>query len=171
MSLYVLEAQSLNQEGGIMVIPIQLTVLVHNEYIDQGPTHARVQLDDKLIEWLRKMERVVKRNKIEYIADNNCAPIYFYLDEGEDPPVLIKPGCNVECEMVVVKKGGFYWKGIIKHSDPAVHYETDLMSFNHLKDMIEFYNLPLSEMPKYINDDDYTKREISLQRMKGEHEV
>lgn len=160
-----------------MNIPIQLTVSVYNElsvyneFFDQEPTHARVQLDEKLIEWLRKMERVVKRNKIAYIADYECSPEYFYEDEGEDPPVFTEPGCIVECEMVVVRKGGFYWKGLIKHSDPEVHYKTDLMSFDHLKDLIEFYNLPLSEMPKYINDEDYSLKTIALQRMKGEQEV
>jgi hypothetical protein len=154
-----------------MNIPIQLTVSVYNEYLDQEPTHARIILDEKKIKWLRKMEGIVQLNDIAYIADYDCSPEYFYLDEGEDPPEFKEPDCSVECEMIVVRKGGFYWKGIIKHSDPAIHYETDAMSFDYLDELIEFYNLPLSEMPKHINDEDYTKQEIALQRMKGEKEV
>jgi hypothetical protein len=154
-----------------MNLPIQLTVSVYNEYLDQEPTHARIILDEEKIEWLRRMERVVKRNKIAYIADYDCSPEYFHLDEGEDPPVFQEPGCSLEHEMIVVKKGWFYWKGDIKYSDPVVNYKTDEVSFGYLDELIEFYNLPLSEMPKHINDEDYTKQEIALQRMKGEKEV
>lgn len=154
-----------------MNIPIQLTVSVYSEFLDQEPTHARMDIDEDLIKRLYKLERSVIRNKIAYVAFYDASPEYFYEDEGEDPPVFKEPGCSVECEMIVVRRGGFYWKGLIKHSEPASHYETEAMSLKDLKELIKFSELPLSEMPKYINDEDYSKREIALRRMKGEKEV
>ena len=151
-----------------MVIPLELAVSVYNEYLDQEPTHARVNLTEVQIKRFRDLEKVVIENDVAYLADYDASPEYFYLDEGEDPPEYKEPGCRVECEMIVVRKGGFYWKGIIKHSEPAIHYETDMISFVDLDKIIELYNLPLSEMPKFMNDEDYSKREIALHRMKGE---
>lgn len=151
-----------------MVIPIELSVSVYNEYLDQEPTHARVNLTEAQIKRFRDLEKVVIDNDVAYLADYDASLEYFYLDEGEDPPEYKEPGCSVECEMIVVRKGGFYWKGFIKHSNPAIHCETDMISFVDLDNIIKFYNLPLSEMPKYINDENYSKREIALRRMKGE---
>jgi hypothetical protein len=149
-----------------MIIPIELDVSIFNEYVEDINL-ARVDLTEGLIAWIRKMERLVKRHDIAYIADYECSPIYLYKDEGEDPPEIKPYDGSTECDMIVVRKGSFYWKGIIKHTD--VHIETDSMSLEDLDKLIKFYNEEPSEMlPKYINDEDYSTREIALRRMKGE---
>lgn len=149
-----------------MIIPLELTVSVLNEYVDDLHL-ARVDLTEELIAWIRKMERIVKRNDIAYIADYECSPEYFHKDESEDPAVITPYDGSLECEMIVVRKDNFFWKGIIKHTD--VHFETDSFNLEDLDELIKFYREEPTEMlPKYMNDEDYSTREIALRRMKGE---
>jgi hypothetical protein len=151
-----------------MVIPLEKEVYIYHSEVDTI-NRARIEIPDKLIEWLRKMRKIVIDNNIESIADYDASPEYFYVDDGEDPPEYKEPEDRVECEKIIVRQNEFYWKGLIKHSDPAIHFETEIISFNDLEDLIKFYEEePLKNMPKFINDDDYSKREIALHRMKGE---
>jgi hypothetical protein len=148
-----------------MVIPIELDVSIYNEYENDFNT-ARVDLGDQFIAWIRKMEKIVQDNDIAYIADYEASATFFQKDEDE--PTDIKPyDGSTECDMIVVRKGSFYWKGMIKHTD--VHFETESFSLEDLDELIKFYNEePVQNMPKYMNDEDYSKREIALRRMKGE---
>lgn len=151
-----------------MLIPIETEVTVYGEYVDEEPNIARTKLTEEKIAWLKKMQRVIKRNKIVYLTDYDCID-YFHKDETEEEEDSISEYTMVECEMVVVKKDGFFWKGVIKHSDPAVHYETELITFKYLDELIQFYtDTPANQLPKYIKDEDYSTREIALYRMKGE---
>lgn len=155
-----------------MIIPIQTEVLCFSEYYNESPSHARINLDEESIAWIKKMHRVVNRNKIAYISDYNSSPEYVNIEEDEHYSTATPSDCRMECEMIVVRNGSFYYNGIIKNSDPTIHYETEVIGINELNKLIRFATkTPLSEMPKYINDEDYSIREIALQRMKGEQGV
>lgn len=149
-----------------MIIPIELSVSVYNENVDDINL-AHVDLSEKLIAWIRKMEKVVRDNDVAYLADYDCSPVYLYKDEGEDPPEIKPYDGSTECDMIVIRKGSFYWKGIIKHTD--VNFETDSISLEYLDELIKFYiEEPIQNMPKYMNHEEYSKKEIALRRMKGE---
>jgi hypothetical protein len=155
-----------------MIIPIQTEVLCFSDYYDEAPSHARIDLNDKSIAWIKKMHRLVNRNDIAYLADYNCDPKYVKIEEDESDTTAQPLEFRVECEMIVVRKGGFYYKGIVKHSDPSIHYETESISIEWLNKLIRFATrTPLSKMPKYINDEDYSIREIALRAMKGEQGI
>ncbi len=155
-----------------MIIPILTEVLCLSEYFDEAPSHAKINLTEESFAWIKKMHRAVNRYKIAYIADYNGDPQFVNIEEGEHHNTATPSSCRMECEMIVVRKGSFYYKGIIKHSDPAIQYETEAISIKQIYKLIRFATkTPLSEMPKYINDEDYSLREIALQRMKREQGV
>jgi hypothetical protein len=145
-----------------MIIPIETSVTIYDEW-HATPTHLRVDLTEELIAWIKKMVSVVKRNKIAYLADYECSPEYFDNDDGE----LIPSGETLECVMIVVTDTEFYWKGVIKHTD--IKFESGTISIKDLNKLIRFYKDPdIDILPKCINDEDYSVREIALRRMRGE---
>jgi hypothetical protein len=146
-----------------MIIPIEATVNVMNEW-QTTPTHMRVELTVELLNWIRKMMRVVKRNKIAYLAEYECSPEYFNEDDRELNPCEE----SLECVMIVICKDEFYWKGLIKNTD--ISFESDTIPITRVDELIKFSQDPkeMENLPTYINDEDYSKREIALRRMRGE---
>jgi hypothetical protein len=149
-----------------MVIPIELSASISHEEICDFNL-ARIDLTEEKISWIKKMAGVVKDNDVAYIADYDSSPEYFNKDDSEDPPEITPYDGSTECDMIMVRKYSFFWKGLIKHT--SIHIDTDSMSLEALDELIKFYNEePLNNMPIYMNDDNYSKREIALRRMKGE---
>ena len=149
-----------------MVIPIELEAYINNDEICDFDL-CRIDLNEERISWIKKMAGVVKDNDVAYIADYDGSPEYFYKDDGEDPPKITRYDGSTECDMIMVRKDSFSWKGLIKHT--SIHIDTDSMSLKALDELIKFYNEePLNNMPMYMNDENYSKREIALRRMKGE---
>jgi len=146
-----------------MVIPIESSISITNEW-QCTPTHLRVDLTEQMIAWIRKMMWVVKRNKIVYIADYECSPEYFNEDDGELTPCEE----SLECVMIVICKDEFYWEGLIKNTD--VRFESDTIPIAMVDDLIKFSQDPeeTENLPKYIHDENYSKREIALRRMRGD---
>lgn len=146
-----------------MIIPIESDVYVYNDYADDIPTHIRVDINDELLTWIRKMEQIVQDNNIAYIADYEYSPKYIILMEDEDDPCEFT---DIECQMIVVRKGSFYWKGLIKHTN--INYESESISMEDIQEYIDFFNSPIKDMPMHIHDEDYSKKEIALRRMRGD---
>lgn len=146
------------------VIPIELSVSIFNDYVDDLNI-ARVTLTEELIAWIKKMEKIVQDNDIAYIADYECSPEYFQSDNDVPPEISPYEG-STECDMIVIRKGSFYWKGVIKHTD--VRFETESFSIEDIEEILKFYKEPLEDMPRYLHDEDYSKREIASYRMKGD---
>lgn len=150
-----------------MIIPIELPATIYDECIGGDLNTARINLTEDRIEWIKKMARIVKRNKIAHIADYDGSASYLKREDGEtDPDKFEDHDYRTECDMIIIKDNEFHWKGYIKHTEAVI--ETDEISIKALNKLIKFYKeTPLSQCPKYMNDEDYSKREIAKQRMKG----
>jgi len=150
-----------------MIIPIELPATIYDEGIGGDLNTARINLTEDRIEWIKKMARIVKRNKIAHIADYDGSASYLKREDGEtDPDKFEETDYRTECDMIIINDNEFHWKGYIKHTEAVI--ETDEISITALNDLIKFYKeTPLSQCPKYMNDEDYSKREIAKQRMKG----
>jgi len=98
--------------------------------------------------------------------DYDGAASYFDRQDEDEPENITPYDGGTECDMIVVRKLGFYWKGYLKGTN--IHIETDVLSMDDLNKLIRFYKKPIEEMPKHINDEDYSIKEIALRRMKGE---
>lgn len=153
-----------------MDIPLLLGVTIYSEFFDEGPTHATVDLNEELIQWLYRMLKIVEKEQLSFLAKGELTPEFIRQDESDDE-AKPTPFNDLECEKIYVSTTGFFWSGNIRHTSPAINYETDKIYWGDLEELIKIRDLPLSEMPKYINDKDYSKREIALQRMKGEQKV
>jgi hypothetical protein len=129
------------------MVPIILTlqVITVGGHLATHPTHLRVVLSDYLIARLQRMQRIVKRNKFDLISEYNGEPQY-----------LIKDGIyknyryGIEAETINVKSTHFYWQGNLVQSDTSV--KSSGFFFEDLNKILKIRNLPLTEMPKYIND-------------------
>jgi hypothetical protein len=148
-----------------MLIPIELEASIFHEEICDFNI-ARVNLTKERIAWIKKMERLVKRHDLAYVADYDGAALYFNRQDEDEPENITPYDGRTECDMIVVRKSGFYWKGCLKGT--SIHFETDVLSMDDLNKLIRFYKKPIEEMPKHINDEDYSFKEIALRRMKGE---
>ena len=149
-----------------MIIPIELPATIYDECIGGDLNTARINLTEDRIEWIKKMARIVKRNKIAHIADYDGSAEYLKREDGEtDPDKFEDHDYSTECDMIIIKDNEFHWKGYI-NTEAVI--ETDEISIKALNKLIKFYKeTPLSQCPKYMNDEDYSKREIAKQRMKG----
>ncbi len=150
-----------------MIIPIELSVTIDNENLSDINI-ARINLTESKIEWIKKMSRIVKRNKVAHISAYDCSATYLYRDDEEtDPDNVTEPDTNTECDMIVITDTGFYFKGYIKHTSDTISTESISIK-DGIDVLIKFYKeTPLNQCPKYLNDEDYSKREIAKQRMKG----
>lgn len=148
-----------------MIIPIELEVTIEYEYLN-SINLARVDLTESKIERIKKLSRIVKRNKVANIADYDGSVTYLYRVDETDPDTVEEPEDSTECDMIVVTDSGFHWKGYIRHS--GIRIETESMSIKALDELIKFYKeTPLNLCPKYLNEEDYSKREIAKRRMQG----
>lgn len=150
-------------KGGSMLIPIESKITTANEW-QSHPTHLRVNLTEELLAWIKKMMWVVKENKIAYIADYEYSPEYFNDYDGEKVPF----DGSLDCLMIVVGKDDFYWKGCLEDTD--INFDSQAIPITLVDDLIKFSQDPkeMEKLPTYINDEDYSKREIALRRMRGD---
>lgn len=146
-----------------MVVPIEKEVYIHHDEA-YNFNLARVSLDEEKIAWIKRMSDLVKKEEVVHIADYDSSADFFVKDEDEE---ITPYKGSTECNMIIVRKEGFYWKGLLKHT--SIQFETDMIYLDYLEDLIKFYKEePIKNMPKFINDEDYSKRGIALHRMKGE---
>lgn len=153
-----------------MNIPVKLEVTIYSEFFDEGPTHAKADINEELIQWLYKMRDLVKEHDLSFLARGELTPEFIRQNEDDEEAEPI-PFNDLECEKIYVSPIGFFWAGNIRHTSPTITYETLKIYWDDLEELIKIRDLPLSEMPKYLNDEDYSKREIALHRMKGEEKV
>ena len=148
-----------------MIIPIELEAIIQDENLS-SINLARVDLTESKIERIKKLSRIVKRNKVANISEYDCSVHYLYQVAETDPDSIEEPDDRTECDMLVVTDTGFYWKGYVKNS--GIRIETESISIKAIDELVKFYKeTPLNLCPKYLNEEDYSKREIAKRRMQG----
>lgn len=148
-----------------MIIPIELEADIEDENLN-SINLARIDLTESRIERIKKLSRIVKRNKVANISDYDGSVHYLYREDETDPDSITEPEDRTECDMLVVTDTGFHWKGYIRHT--SIRLETESISIKAIDELIKFYKeTPLNQCPKYLNEEDYSKREIAKRRMQG----
>jgi hypothetical protein len=116
-------------------------VRVHtlSEFYDDGPEYARVSVDRKTAEMIRKMQAAVLDLKCYCIETYDDTPDYkmpdleYPPDCDRDPETIPMKDWDgrYECSILHVTSHQFYWRALIKHTE--VHMETEAIDIKELK--------------------------------------
>lgn len=159
-------------------MPATYNVPVHvcNEYYDEGPTHARIVLDDKLIARLFLLQKVVKEHKFYAAEDWDVTPDL--LKGSEDDGGEEEWGGSTDCMVIKVTDDSFFWEWFIKNTD--VRCESESIDFKDLKEQIkendwvmrakksDLPRLAVLEAPAKDSLKYKSSRELVEKRLKGE---
>ncbi len=149
----------------MMTLSLKTNVSSNNDVAIEVPTHLTVPINETKYQWILKMMRFVKKNKIRSVVDYDATPDYLIIEDDENETSEREFNFGTECVMIHVCRDYVYWRGIIKHTD--VHFESNSISLEHIKSLIKFSEKPIEEMPLYLNDEDYELKYIAMERMKG----
>lgn len=145
-------------------VTLTSTVDVANEHATDIPNLARVTLSPAFIKRIRKLSEVVKQNDVAYVATYDYSINFFNREDTEDDNYSTTEwDGSAECVMLVVTSTGFYWKGLIKHTDWL--WETEGCSLKFLNEILAIAALPVGDMPTLMNDEDEDIRALARKRM------
>jgi hypothetical protein len=107
------------------------------------------------------MQRIIKSNKFDLISEYNGEGQYQVWNPKQRRYTSSVYG--YEAETLCVTPTHFYWKANVKFSDTSV--KSSGIHFEDLNKIIKIRNLPIIEMPKYINDENEIIRHLAKLRM------
>jgi len=145
------------------MVPIILTLLVINQggHLSNHPTHLRIEFSEYLLARIKKMQSIIKRNKLNLISEYNGEGQYRTWNPKQR--IYTNSAYSYEAETLCVTATHFYWKANIKFTETSVR--SNGVHFKDLNKIIKIRNLPIIEMPKYINDDNEIIRHLAKLRM------
>lgn len=152
------------------VVPFQ----IYSDYAD-GATHAKLQLTLSHITRIIFLSEEVKKLGVCEMSDYDYpyellntdydiekSPLGLYSEDGE--PLVEATEFRGEVNKIHIREHDCYWTCLVKHSDPAVHCETDPITMNTLKQVLEIADAPYEDLAQYVGRDDLS--EIAEQFLK-----
>ena len=116
-------------------------VNVYDEYFDEGPTYAIVEVDEALAKQIIKMQAAVKDCNAYCMVDFDS---HVEFKEQKDPaeddenvtviPELVDWDGRTECETLHVTDSRFFWNAGIKHT--SINMETEAIAIDELKELL-----------------------------------
>ena len=97
-----------------------------------GPDRLRVEIDIPLAQRIIRLSELVKENHLYKVCEFSYLPEILVADYDDAGRCIYRPPqtddelekCSVECVMLTVKEGSFFWKGLIKHTDTNWNHES-----------------------------------------------
>lgn len=141
--------------------PITLSIYINVQSIySDGLNLCTVEITPKLYRWIKRMNSLVKKEKLQNVSVSN-----------EDPTLLMKDGDTIELWdggwdylKLSIDKDSFHWEGCIK--DTYELFESDIITIKRFERLLLIQQMPLKQIPKYINDGDPNVKELALTRLK-----
>lgn len=125
-------------------IIIETGITVYSEWVDDAPDQVRIELPRAFIQRILKLSRAVKELGIDKTVEYDCTPEFLYEDKEEDE---VDIPMRSELTSLNVGEQDFYWSGIVKHSEPAINWETDVISIRLLRELERVWRTPKSRLP------------------------
>lgn len=119
-----------------------------DEYFDEGPTKAVIELDINKIEEILRYNKIVKKEKVDSITKFDYTPEY--MRENDEEELTNDLECGIECEIMHVTDNSVYWSFMIKHTN--INGETDSISIETLKEILKIQKTKKDILPTLIND-------------------
>ena len=111
---------------------------VYDEYYDDGPTHAVIEVNSELAKQIIKMQEAVKSCDAYCIQEFDSAPDFMVKenpeDEADHPALIDWEDGSIDCCLLHVTQTGFFWSANIKHSD--INIETENIPIEELKELL-----------------------------------
>jgi hypothetical protein len=118
-----------------MPVTYNLPVQVNDEYYDEGPTHARITLDDALIARLYTLQKVVKDYKLYAVEDWDSTPEFLKGSEDDENDHEEWDDGRADCLTLKVTDDSFFWEFFIKNT--SIQCSVDGISFDDLKEQLK----------------------------------
>jgi len=127
-----------------------LTLSINNaEYVDDGPDYAKVELSKEVVDRITHLAEVVTTETASSITVWDYSPDFYEEDYDSDEEGKLKEWVgSVECEELVVTEDAIYWQGHHKHL--SLHWDTDSISIEALKELRHIESAPLEELPLLV---------------------
>ena len=160
-------------------MPVSFNVPVHvNDEYAEGPSHARITLDDKQITRLFQLQKVVKEYKLYCVEEWDTTPELFTGPEDDGYLRATEWTGAWDCMTLKVEDECFLWNWYLKGTSTSC--DTESISFEELKEQImendRVMRAPKSELPRLAMLEAPAKgalkyessRELVEKRLKGE---
>lgn len=138
------------------VVPFQ----IYSDYAD-GATHARLQLTRSNIVRIILLSEDVKKLGVYEITDYDRpyelldtdyeiekSPLNLYSEDGE--PLVEATEFRDELNLIHIQEHECYWTCLDKYSDPAVHCETNSITIDTLKQVMEIADAKFEDLAQYV---------------------
>jgi len=155
------------------------SVHVNNEYANDVPSFAIIELNDKLINWIRRAYKAAQKVGAHKICKYDMTPTFKIIDE-DGPPIEVYDnpketdlknwnGCG-DCLMIEVVECPFEirWSGFIDHTDIGIDVES--ISMDEVEENLQVLNAEGTQLPLLLADGalNYdTSKALVLERLKG----
>lgn len=127
---------------------------------DEWPATVRMRFNKADVTKYLKFNKVVRDMDASSVEDHYYAD---FLDEGGNESEF-----RSECNYMSIGRSDFYCKGIVKHTEPAIHWESSIVSMELLEESYKVWSTPKKNLPLLMGSLKHKENEALLeQRMKN----
>ena len=138
---------------------IKLEVYVNDEYFDDTPSFAYVEIDRALIERIFFLQEKLKELEVDKMSTYEDGVTFTQeTDEGEEE----MEDFRYECLMLNVYKESINWSFLVKNTNISCNLES--IYVEELKRMYEAMTCPLEDLPTMINHENPAVQAIVKER-------
>lgn len=119
---------------------ILVDIYVFSEWIDDTPEKVSLTFDKVLVERILKLSRAVKSLEVDSITLYDYTPEF--LDENGEQVHFAS-----DCNTLHIRDEDIYWGGYVKHTEPSVGWETDVIPISTLREVSRVWRTSKSRLP------------------------
>lgn len=151
-----------------MKVKIKLEVYVHDEFVDEIPDFAYVDIDEAFIDRILHLRDVLKEHNIDQISNYDYSPTFMANETDENYDIIGEKeyeDFRAECLMLNITEHIISWSFLIKNT--SINGDVDSISIEMLEKMKETMTMPVDNLPTLINDEDPYIKDIVKERLKN----
>jgi len=139
---------------------IKLEVYVNDEYFDDTPDLAYVEIDKAFIERIFFLQKKLEEIKVDKMSTYEGDVTFMQeTNEGEEE----HEDFRYECLMLNVYKGEIDWSFLIKHTNISCNLQS--LYVEELKRMYEAMTCPIEDLPTMVNEENKNIQAIVKERL------
>ena len=143
-------------------------VHIHNEFCDDGPTHAIITINNETLSWIRKARKVVKGLEATRIERYDYSPDLKW--SGVDEPTekeLTEWDGSADYMLIRVSDIDVTWEGNLKYTDTI--FDIESIPLKEINENLRVLKCKKTLLPLMLHDLKYeTSQAILNNRLKGE---
>jgi hypothetical protein len=150
----------------IQVLEYLVPVMVNDEFYDDGPSNARIEINSELLKRIRKLSKTVKELEAYCMEDWDVTPEF--LGTNNDDGGYKDWDRTIETLRLKVDNDSFRWVGYIK--DTNILCETEGIDIKEMDENLKVLRAKETDLPRLaVSEFKYpSSKELVEKRLKGE---